>query len=73
MFVLIETHNENNVEWGIGFNSPNPTKENYFQMIDKETATRLMNLLDQLYSPQSLGTIQAGVQVTDSAFFGEKT
>lgn len=49
--VIIETVHETSTEWGISFNGHNPEIEDYFQMIDKETAFRLKEKLSAKYPP----------------------
>lgn len=44
--IVIESHEENGVEWGISSNGSNPESKDYFKMPDKETAFRLSNLLN---------------------------
>jgi hypothetical protein len=43
--VVIETHEESGVEWGLSFNGYNPDFQDYYKMPDKETAFRLMERL----------------------------
>jgi hypothetical protein len=38
---VIEMHDEDGVEWGISFDGPNPNEEDYFEMMDGESAFRL--------------------------------
>ena len=44
--IIIETHNKENVEWGISLTDHNPTSENYIGCKDYEYANKLKNLLD---------------------------
>jgi hypothetical protein len=44
--IIIETHNEDGVEWGISLTDHNPTSENYIGCKDYEYANKLKNLLD---------------------------
>lgn len=46
--VIIETHNENGVEWGISLRDNNPTSENYIGCSDYGSANKLKNLLAKL-------------------------
>lgn len=50
--VVIEYHHENGVEWGLSFDGPNPlNKDDYFIMIDKESAFRLKDKLSAKFPP----------------------
>ena len=46
--IIIETHNEDGVEWGISLTDHNPTPENYIGCKDYESANNLKNLLAKL-------------------------
>lgn len=46
--VVIESYGETGVEWGLSFNGSNPQPEDYFKMLDKETAFRLKDYLSSL-------------------------
>ena len=46
--IIIETHNEDGVEWGISLTDHNPTSENYIGCKDYESANKLKNLLAKL-------------------------
>ena len=52
--VIIESHEENGVEWGISFDGYNPNEADYFKLCDKETAFRLKEYLLTKHSPISL-------------------
>ena len=58
--VIIESIEENGTEWGLSFDGHNPAPENYFQMINEETAFRLKDKLSTKFPPitrgQSKGT-----------------
>jgi hypothetical protein len=54
--LVIELYNKVNsndyaVEWGLSFDGHNPEPENYFQMIDEETAFRLKEKLSTKFPP----------------------
>lgn len=46
--LVIESHEDIGVEWGISFNGYNPEPHDYFKMVDKETAFRLKEYLSKL-------------------------
>jgi hypothetical protein len=46
--LVIETHTDEGVEWGISFTDYNPAPEDYLKMADKETAFRLRDKLAEL-------------------------
>jgi hypothetical protein len=46
--IIIETHNKENVEWGISLTDHNPTPDNYIGCADYDSANRLKNLLAKL-------------------------
>lgn len=46
--IIIETHNEDGVEWGVSLTDHNPTSENYIGCKDYESANKLKNLLAKL-------------------------
>ncbi len=46
--IVIETHEDTGVEWGISFNGYNPEPPDYFKMVDQETAFRIMEYLNNL-------------------------
>ena len=48
---VIEEVEISGVEWGLSFDGSNPNEEDYFQMIDKETAFRLKDKLAHLFPP----------------------
>jgi hypothetical protein len=43
--IVIESHEETGVEWGISFKGSNPESDHYFKMVDRETAFKLMDYL----------------------------
>jgi hypothetical protein len=43
--VVIETHENSGVEWGLSFDGNNPSADMYFKMADKQTAFRLKDFL----------------------------
>lgn len=43
--IVLETHTDNGVEWGISFNGYNPEPEDYLRMVDKESAFKLRDKL----------------------------
>jgi hypothetical protein len=43
--IVLESHEEMGVEWGLSFTGPNPESKDYFKMPDKETAFRLRDYL----------------------------
>jgi hypothetical protein len=43
--IVIETHNDATVEWGISLTDHNPTQDNYLPMPDRETAFKVADLL----------------------------
>lgn len=43
--IVIETHEDNGVEWGISFTNNNPEPQDYFKLPDEETAFRLAERL----------------------------
>lgn len=45
---IIEEHNEDSVKFGIGFGSPNPNQENYFECMDYSDAKKLYDLITTL-------------------------
>ena len=45
--IVIETVNENSIEWGVSFTNHNPESKDYFKMPDKETAFRLKEYMDK--------------------------
>ena len=49
IFLVNEEYDKSHSKWGLCINNPNPTAENYFPM-DKNTAFRLKDRLNQLYS-----------------------
>ena len=46
MPVVIETHEENGVEWGVSLTSANPEPADYLAMPDSETAYRVADALE---------------------------
>jgi len=51
--VLIETQCDDGVEWGLSLGGSNPKPQDYFQMVDAETAFRLRDRLLAEFSPVS--------------------
>ncbi len=43
--IVIESHEENGVEWGVSFDGYNPPPEKYVCMVDKESAFKLVELI----------------------------
>lgn len=43
--ILIETHNDNGVEWGVSFTSSNPEPEDYVACKTVEDAVKLIKIL----------------------------
>lgn len=50
---------DNSFEWGLSFGGHNPNPEDYFIMVDEETAMRLRDKLSNQY--HSLHVLQAGI------------
>ena len=46
--IILETHNVDEVEWGVSLTDHNPTSENYIGCKDYESANKLKNLLAKL-------------------------
>jgi hypothetical protein len=46
MVSVIEDMKEPTTQWGISFTSNTPEAEDYFEMVDKETAFRLVEYLN---------------------------
>ena len=54
--LVIESYNKtdfnnHSIEWGLSFDGHNPESENYFPMIDENTAFRLKEKLSAMYPP----------------------
>ncbi len=45
--ILIETHEENGVEWGVSLTSSNPEPEDYYACQSKEEALSLKAMLEE--------------------------
>lgn len=48
---VIERNEKGYVEWGLSFSGYDPSDEDYFKMVDKETAFRLLEKLSEKYPP----------------------
>jgi hypothetical protein len=46
--VLIETHNDNGIEWGVGFTSSNPEPKDYVACKTAEDATKLIKTIQEI-------------------------
>jgi hypothetical protein len=64
--VIIETHNEDGVEWGVSLTDHNPKIENYIGCKDYESANRLHQLFKVLPP-----LIWDGSSELANVFFGE--
>ncbi len=50
---VIETHNDDSVEWGISFNGHNPEASDYFLTKNKHDAFRLREIILAKFTPIS--------------------
>jgi len=57
MPIVIETHGENGVEWGVSLTSANPEPADYLKMPDKETAYRVADALEDFDIARTFATL----------------